>query len=218
MSLSITLITMSQKSSIRTTSFWMALFAIFVSLIGTGISVIEAGILRDQQELMIEEKAAAVWPFVAGQTQVSESKAGIEIVFTLTNKGVGPAIINGITFSAGEVSGSIRKAIKNIELPGADFTIVPTLSKEDSEDVLAAGETIEVYKLLLVEKSPTPKPVEAGYTDWQLNRMQKASLLLTQLDYNYCYCSIYGDCWDSENQALKANEVCSGREMLEKAE
>lgn len=207
-----------KKSTVRTTSFWMALVAIVISLIGTGVSMMEAGILRDQQQLMIEEKAAAVWPFVTPQTNVRDGETGQEIVFSLANKGVGPALIDGITSSAGRFSGSIHEAMKGIDLNDQGFGIVATLSNPAHSIVLAAGESKEVYKLLIIDKKTIPSPGEDSDVGRKLSRMQGLSSVIAQINSSYCYCSIYGDCWNSDNEPLSESEVCSGREMLRKAE
>lgn len=208
----------NKKPPTGTTSFWMALLAIAISLIGTGVSIIEAGILHDQQQLMMEEKAASVWPFVSGQTIVREGAAGPEAVFTLTNKGVGPALINSLSFSAGAVSGSIHDVMGELDLADNNFNVITILSQPVSGTVLAAGETLEVYKLLLIDKNQPPASTDEVEKVRKISRMQASSLILDQISKNYCYCSVYGDCWDTYNQPLKASETCSGREMLRKPE
>lgn len=193
--------------------------AIFISLIGTGISIMEAGILRDQQQLMTEEKAAAVWPFVATQTTISETELGLEVLFTMTNKGVGPALINGLNFSVGETNGSISDVIDAIQLKNNSMSIIPTLSKPLNKTVIAAGEKVEVFKLRLLKKaSELPDPIFKGEIALQLSQMEDASSIVEQIVEEYCYCSIYGDCWNSDNQALEAEEACLGREMLRMAD
>ena len=211
---------MSKKKPPRTTSFWMAIIAIFISLIGTGISVVEAGILRDQQQLMTDEKAATVWPFVAAKTQVLETEAGTEITFTVKNKGVGPALINGITYSSNEASGSITDVVHSIILPNNGLRLLPTLSQSSEKSVLQPGEEMEVYKLLLLAPEGTAKTNEnkAVTLNKYLERMEDAADIIEQITIDYCYCSVYGDCWDKENHALTKKEACAGREMLRGAE
>lgn len=52
----------------------MALLAIVISLTGTVVSIVEANILSDQQELILEEKAASVWPFLEVAVNVDLTK------------------------------------------------------------------------------------------------------------------------------------------------
>ncbi|MEM9258043.1 MAG: hypothetical protein AAGA62_00270 [Bacteroidota bacterium] len=76
----------------RPASFYMALIAIVISLVGTGVSIIEARILREQQNLMMEEKAASVWPYVTESNLVRQDSNSLIIEFSLRNDGVGPAL------------------------------------------------------------------------------------------------------------------------------
>lgn len=52
-------------------SLLISLVAVAISLIGTLVSVYEARVLRDQQDLQVEQKSASAWPFVAVHSDIS---------------------------------------------------------------------------------------------------------------------------------------------------
>ena len=100
----------------------LSILAVIVSLSALGVSVYEAGILREQSALMQEQQKAAVWPYMDTNANHLYSKETM-IEFSFTNKGVGPAkiksfdlLINGQTFSdSDEISAYFSKLIPNSE-------------------------------------------------------------------------------------------------------
>ncbi|TXF91486.1 hypothetical protein FUA23_01975 [Neolewinella aurantiaca] len=207
----------AKKPAVKTTSFWMALVAILISLVGTIISITEAGILRDQQQMMKEEKAAAVWPYVASLVTMKNTEKGLEIETTLANKGVGPALISGTEFSVGAANGSLAELLPNLsaQYPGMVLHAVQSHTVEHS--VLAAGEAIPLYKIMVFypETTDSLSPVEKALSKINMTLLNTGQQITDTLAVDFCYCSIYGDCWDSDNQPLTREEACPGREMLQ---
>ena len=155
----------------------LSILAVIVSLSALGVSVYEAGILREQSALMQEQQKAAVWPYmeVVGSYSYNER---VEVKYAFKNKGVGPAkiavykmSINGEEFSNYEEISAFFKKL----LPGAkDLSVVAG----GLGGVVAADEKVEVFYLNV-----------DGYPG--------AYDIIRDLDikYEFCYCSIYDDCW-----------------------
>jgi hypothetical protein len=210
-----------KKPQTETISFWMALLAIVISLIGTGVSMMEAGILRDQQKLMVEEKAASVWPYVVSSTSVVKTDKGIEIEMVLTNKGVGPALLSPVTFSAAGKQGSVAQLLPIISKNHPGLVLLAMFTKGSSKEVLAAGEEITVYTILVVDSA---KDTLAGASEdtaigsMDVSLLNKTAEIVDAITFDFCYCSIYGDGWDVDNQPLTTNKACSGVEILHKPE
>jgi hypothetical protein len=190
-----------------------------ISLIGTGVSIMEAGILRDQQQLMVEEKAAAVWPYLESSTSAIKTEKGIEIKMVLTNKGVGPALLSDITFSTEGKYGKRSDLTSVLSKNHPGLVLLNTFTRNSMKEVLAAQEELIAYKVLIF-----PRPGEASSdnsfekTLQDFNSLNEAGEIIDAISSTYCYCSIYGDCWDSDNQPLLANEACSGKEMVRRSE
>lgn len=188
-------------------SFWLALFALLISVIGTAISVIDTNILRDQQRMMAEEKAASVWPYVVASV-VSEMKDNRAVVtYTLLNKGVGPALIGGYSFRIDGKpfdAAAVRDELSR-RLPGT--TIIPSKVRADTREVLAAGESFTPLELVVIN---TGAPAEETGELTQQPALQIASMLAGE----FCYCSIYGDCWVINAATERSRGSCSGIDLL----
>lgn len=193
---------MSEKSS--STSFWMALLAIVISLIGTGVSIVEANILRDQQALMTEEKAASVWPYLVLNGKADVDKNQLTLSYELNNKGVGPALIGDLTLR-NKIGKGINpiQLIDQLEADHPELEIIPTASKDSKKEVLAAGDRYQILELLILTKDPEKAPINLAMVP-----------IMQDITIEYCYCSIYGDCWDDAGNRLVAETSCGGREFL----
>ncbi|MFT5016276.1 MAG: hypothetical protein ACI9G6_001045 [Limisphaerales bacterium] len=210
-----------KKPQTKTISFWMALLAIVISLIGTGVSMMEAGILRNQQKLMVEEKAASVWPYVVSSTSVVRTDKGIEVEVVLTNKGVGPALLSPVTFSAAGKQGSVAQLLPIISKNHPGLVLLAMFTKGSSKEVLAAGEEIIVSTILIIDSAKETLPgttEDTAIGSINMNLLNKTTKIIDAITFDFCYCSIYGDCWDVDNQPLTTNEACSGVEILHKPE
>ena len=49
----------------------MSIIAVLISLGALGVSLFEANIMRDQQQIMQEQKRASVWPYLDAASQFS---------------------------------------------------------------------------------------------------------------------------------------------------
>lgn len=178
----------------------MALLAIIISLVGTGVSIVEANILRDQQQLMLEEKEAAVWPYVSAGVQMSYDTSATTIVYRLKNEGVGPALIGDIQHKTGETTGVLTEILPSLREKFPDLQLIPTLSSSSTNKVLGAGESMVVFSLYVTQKPSAENDPIA---------------LASAIETTFCYCSIYGACWDFNGQQLAGTTNCGGRDFLQ---
>ncbi|MEM1357542.1 MAG: hypothetical protein AAGF89_05055 [Bacteroidota bacterium] len=178
----------------RPASFYMALIAIVISLVGTGVSIIEARILREQQDLMMEEKAASVWPYVTESNLVRQDSNSLTIEFSLRNDGVGPALIGNVELLLDEAPISVLALTDSIAVEYPGVSIIPTLSVNWERKVLAAGDTEVFLRLYCVGSQPG---------------IFFGNEVLQRLARRYCYCSIYGDCWEANNGEPEQVDNCN---------
>ena len=171
---------MSDKKYILDRSDILALAAILISGIALGVSVYEANIMKDQQQIMFDQQQAAVWPYVDGKISYDLGDK-FTITYSLINKGVGPAIIrdgqfmvNDSTLSA--FQGNIYNAIRPHFPPKVDLRISLSLV---SNKVLSPEEEYSILKL-------------------ESNRFEGDFEIISQLEFEYdaCFCSIYDECWN----------------------
>lgn len=195
---------MPDNNTSNRTTFWMALIAIIISLVGTVVSIMEANILRAQQELMLEEKAAAVWPHLAVSMNVEFSAETLSIKYAVINKGVGPALLGGFQFSINDGEpGELLDAIDVLRRKYPELRITPAFSSVNLNSVVVPGESKAIYHLQITSTTGVS--------------LLSFVSLSEELTAQFCYCSIYGDCWDAENNPLTKEEACAGRELLKKA-
>jgi hypothetical protein len=181
-------------------SFYMALLAIVISLVGTCVSIIEARILREQQTIMNEEKEASVWPYVSSAGRIDVNEEGTTYELSLINEGVGPALIGNIEHNVGYVSGSFLEIFTVLKRNHPNLTIIAQSSSNQEKKVLGAGDSLLVFRLLIVKGTDaTAKPFS----------------VIGDIATTFCYCSIYGDCWSDKGIRFEEGESCGGREYLQ---
>mgnify|MGYP001803509737 CR=1 FL=1 len=68
--------TKTEQSNRGNTNTWLSILAVLVSFGAFGVSIYEAGIMREQQkimyqeqQLMLEQQKASVWPYLESETK-----------------------------------------------------------------------------------------------------------------------------------------------------
>jgi hypothetical protein len=145
----------------------VALAAIVISLFTLGVLVYQSGIMREQQRV-------SVWPHLEWMPSWNPAYLHVDV----TNKGVGPALVKRaiLRLDDRELTGFAEVLAQLPAAAGRSFTYATVENR-----VLAAGESIRAFA---VEDSVTVAAL-------------LAFLETHQLDFEICYCSIYGDCWTS---------------------
>lgn len=170
-------------------SFWqtvLSVVGVFIALVALYAALAESNAVRQQT-------SAAVWPFVQVSTADFDSGDTAGFTLSLTNVGVGPALVR-----------SVRVVINGEPVSDWDDAVTRlggTLSDQVgrnsiSDSVLRPGQKIDLIHV----GSPA------------LARAFQAAIRNPGTSISYCYCSIFSDCWlaDSRHRALNPEsvEVC----------
>lgn len=182
----------------RTPSFYMALLAIVISLVGTCVSIFEARILREQQTIMSEEKEASVWPYLSANGNINMGPESTIYSLNIKNEGVGPALLGDISHTIGEKSGTILSILSalNEKYPSSTFFLQKSFNGK--KKVIGEGEVVNLFQLAILDGGDISQQAD----------------IIDSIESTYCYCSIYGDCWSSDGERMAENESCSGRDYL----
>lgn len=181
------------------TSLVFAVLALVISSIGTLTGIYEARIMRQQQAIMQDQKAASVWPYVerGNYLDYDEENNVLEISHFLENKGIGPAVLadvdyrfDGKSIGLHEVDNEISKILPLTRIEMAQNFSVDNL-------VLSAGERVRVFRILIT-------PEESIYEiNFDINKIVDA------YQSWFCYCSVFGSCWSLGEKDLPVpTEVC----------
>ncbi len=184
----------------------IALIAVLISSISAFISLYEARVLSDQKE-------ASVWPYVEAKSNTSyklEMKDSIHrlteatYLYQIENKGVGPAILSEVKyiFDGNEISNwGLKLAMLNkFSETVPNVEIIQRNNNPIQDYILAPGESVEVASIQIKNNSDT--------LDF--------NTFVNTIPYHleFCYCSIYGDCWKSIKTTVTKNSACSIREEI----
>ncbi len=165
-------------------SLVVALVAVAISLIGTLVSIYEARVLREQQDLLAEQKSASAWPYLqAGPNTNYTGDSVATIAYEVENKGIGPAILgdfkylfNGQEYNLNDIHAGVSEEVDS-------FLIVGRIQNSAIDStVILPGETITVFTLRVLPK-------------FNRDHIWIASEIADRLSVEGCYCSVYGDCW-----------------------
>jgi hypothetical protein len=190
-------------SPTRDRSYYMALLAIIISLVGTGVSIIEAKILRDQQALMVQESSAAVWPYLSVSysigTTVTSDGFTPTLSMALKNGGIGPAILSprAILYQDQRFRDS-ENLLEHLQEKYPDLGLVFTTDIMGDGGIIPASETVVVLGMMLLK---TPEDVD---------KLELLSEISDDLKLELCYCSVYEECWElTENAHPERAKDCS---------
>ncbi len=148
---------------------FVAAAAVMVGVCALGVSLYQASIMRAQQQELSVQRRAEVWPHLEfGKGYNSEG-----FQFVLFNQGIGPARIESIQllFDGEPLPhwyGLISQLMPDSTLFG--------LQSHMGGRVLPANNQIPAY----AAKEPLAGALEAA---------------ISQIQFNFCYCSVYDDCW-----------------------
>jgi hypothetical protein len=162
------------------------------------VSIFESKLLREQQTIMVEEKAASVWPYVELKINSSLNLLGYTLEAKVVNKGIGPALLGdvflkygGETISADQIPQLILKEYPELEISKIN------LGKFEMLGVLSPSEEGNIFSVTFTPSSADRN----GFLS-----------IAEEVELSLCYCSVYGDCWEvgMEGKPTKIDE-CSAR-------
>lgn len=149
----------------------LSIIAIVISLSALGVSVFEVTSLKDQQK-------ASVWPYL----EVSTSYSGEGFEVTVSNKGIGPALLGDITLThkGEDITSTDELDALIVETIGEDraFSYDTYRARNASNSVLAPG-----YKIVLFG------------VPWTPDTRAFIEVVGQSTTAKGCYCSVYDDCW-----------------------
>jgi len=165
-------------------SILIALFAVLISTVSAFISLKESNIMRKQQEILAEQQEASVWPFVECTTRSiwGGDNLTADYSFWVLNKGVGPAIIDSVTYflDGKQISPwGLGNALAD-KYPFAKITKLGNSTL--NQNVLAPGDESKVIAVKI--ELPPNDSVDINF-------------VINDFDFHleFCYCSVYGKCW-----------------------
>jgi len=163
---------MSQDDTLMGRGSILSLVAIVISLSALGVSVFEVTSIKDQQK-------ASVWPYL----ELSQSYSGQGFEVTVSNKGIGPALLGDVGFlhngqrlrDSDQLDALIEQTV------GAEraFSYDTYRVRDVSNDVLAPGEEVVLFG---VPWTPDTRAFIEGVGG--------------SISAAGCYCSVYDECWD----------------------
>ena len=162
--------------------------ALLLSIAALAIGIIEARIMSKQQDTMVQQQKAAVWPYV-------ELRSGIQVTDSLLfeseaeNKGVGPAIIKEMSVEFNDQTYKDIKAFSSAldELIGkGQYSITRFGISQTTKSVYKPGESRTLLEIAIHNEEAFTEKV--GY-----------------FNVNLVYCSIFDECWRENGEELSTD-------------
>lgn len=139
-----------------------------------------------QAEATEKMQVASVWPRVTYNNLNQRNADGDKIVISLSNKGVGPAIIEGLQIRYnGRAYGDARQLLDACCGAGGENLAIGYGSVRG--EVLRPGEEVMVTQL-----AARGSPINV-YEQFNRERLR--------LEISTCYCSVFGDCWVDDGRS-----------------
>ena len=153
------------------------------------ISCVSLFIAIQQSRTMEKTLAASSWPLLQIHTANSDDSGAPVITFEVQNVGVGPAIVKSFSVQSGgrqtsEPSRIIPDCCGSIPVTPGKFERGDVLTNFVEKTVIRAGGNVDILRLARAPKNDAV---------WQ--RLDKARF---KMKFHACYCSILGDCWESD--------------------
>lgn len=180
-------------------SLLVALVAVVISLIGTFVSVYEANVLREQQDLLAEQKSAAAWPFMKCTPLVNyNNDTTAVIIYEIANKGIGPAILGDVRYLFDGQDFESYSIDDGIIAKYDSFLVVQgTQNMQIDSSVIQPSGGLAVFTIQLTARAP--------------EYVKLFNKVANELSVQFCYCSVYGDCWyRGSYRAPEKREECQG--------
>jgi hypothetical protein len=152
----------------------------YETIIATLVGVCALGVAGYTAYMQRQQVRAAVWPILE-----CYSSNAPDIHFTLSNKGVGPAIIRNVIVTVdGQPVRNWVEALEKLLGPGMHFYSESDMSRH----VLSAGESMTIF----TPRDPDNNPILYDRSNPLYLQMNKDRL---RVAFEICYCSTLGECW-----------------------
>lgn len=156
----------------------IALCVVVISVCALFVSIYQSVIMREQQDLMLEQMKAADWPrLVAGLSSSTQNEKVSRLEIIISNKGNGPAIIEGVMLT-----------IDSTAYPEWDFFLNQLINGREipysysnhqlNNTVLLPGEEVPILSF-----NDNTELAQVFYDQ------------ITRMGLQVCYRSVYHDFW-----------------------
>lgn len=170
----------TQRLFLRLT-FWQTV----LSVVGVFIAVVALYAALAESSAVRQQTAAAVWPYA--QLQIEDYDVGDEAGFTimLRNAGVGPAKIRAVQLVIeGDAMSDWDEVIRRLDGSPEGAHSRNFINRR----VLSPDESVELFA--------TMEPA--------LVRRLRSAIAEPETFMQYCYCSIFDDCWLADSRTMTA--------------
>lgn len=171
----------------------IAVCALLISTLATGASWWQARVMQAQTQVLQEQLGAQVWPYVS----VSEGINGDKVDVTISNDGLGPALLRSVS---ADVDG----------VPKSNF--VDIMHAILGPNLVARSHRHISFSIDSSEPGSVVRPGEAGVS-FALSSKRFARPFLRaygRLSFRICYCAIIpGKCWLSDSPSARTPQPIS---------
>ncbi len=155
----------------------ISIIALVLSIGAFGVALYEANILKQQQEIMLSQQKASIWPYLKIKQGLSVNELSVQSSIGIENKGLGPASISDYKLTInGDVVASYTDGLKIVKEILQREDVIFSLASDPG--IIASGEVHEFLKIFI------PDPTVSLTVISQI-----------ELELELCYCSVYNDCW-----------------------
>lgn len=182
---------MKKKNKVNT-SVIIALLAVLIS----GVSAI---ISYKETRISMDEKEAAVWPYMENSnTLMSINDSTYTILVQTHNKGVGPAILDSTYYFFNDQDVANWQFHKTIRAAYPNLKISNGGNADISNNVIAANEKNTVFNIIITNVG--------HYSNIDFN--VEVNKIRSAISLRYRYSSIYGKCWQIRDQKISRDKDC----------
>jgi hypothetical protein len=160
------------------------------------ISCVSLFIATQQSRTMERTLAASSWPLLQFASGNTKDNGQLSINMAIENEGVGPAIVRRIRIVYGGNPYALMRDCCDYVVTNADPTKMGTgtaLTQPVEGKVIKGGDKITFFQMDLA-----PSNAES----WR--KLDAARFKMT---FDTCYCSVLGDCWQSDLRSLDQIKV-----------
>ena len=186
-------------------------FETVASIVAMIVGAVAVFIAWDQAQVMRDQQHASVWPIVTSDFDISGGDEFLALTLKVSNRGVGPAIIESARIMAGEESVPSLSSMLATFFGDAPMPEIMDLGGATLEtSVLGAGESIDVLSIYW----PRDEQSDAAFS---LLAERLYSGKVSGLVVESCYCSVFERCFESSGNGLprEVKQCLAQAEMFE---
>ncbi len=184
-------------------------FETVASIVAMLVGAVAVFIAWDQAQVMRNQQHASVWPIVTSDFDVAGDNEVLTLILKVSNRGVGPAIIETARITAGgEGVPSLSSMLAAYFGDAAMPEIMDMGGATLTDGVLGAGESIDVLAIYW----PQDAQSEAAFAALA-ERLYSGEV--SGLVVETCYCSVFNRCFESSGAGLPREvKQCPAQEEM----